>query len=321
MFRDDRDALAARVESLERQLREAREQNTELSQENQEAERELKRLQKALRAGGHAGRPALSLRRYLPLAVGVVLVGAGALFSVRACAPETLDVAWRAKSDDGRDCRIELRFTKGMSFQAERAAIRCGDKLVFERTNLESLDTWTLWEGMESPGWYHYRVKNEGLFNDIEMNTWEKRASVPGMKLVVEEFSELRSGPPLHDQNKTGESFSPMEMRAEVEEATGQAPIKKGASCTVSIRSHSKLQNCRILIQCGDATLYGGEKGGVRLGFNKCEVEGGKPVKTARTTHEEAGGDPVIVYDLSKKEILLEEDAPAFTVKLRLQEK
>ena len=78
---------------------------------------------------------------------------------------------------------------------------------------------------------------------------------------------------------------------------SGAAPVRAGASCTVTLNQSTGglggggWHNCRVVVQCGGVALYGSTP---RTGYNQCRVEG-QNVTVHDHRHDDS--DPVLILE------------------------
>jgi hypothetical protein len=109
---------------------------------------------------------------------------------------------------------------------------------------------------------------------------------------------------------------STLRRRMRLTKREGKAPVKIASSnCSLEITParlpKSKL-NCRVIVRCGPKAIYGADG----AGFNTCRVAEGKAVAASDTKRSEKDKDPALVYDLEKKELLIEDGMLGETWKL-----
>lgn len=112
---------------------------------------------------------------------------------------------------------------------------------------------------------------------------------------------------------------STLRRRMRLRGREGNAPVKSASSnCSLEITParlpKSKL-NCRVIVRCGPKAIYGADG----AGFTTCRLAEGKPVTASDTKRSEKDKDPALVYDLEKKELLIEDGMLGETWKLRFQ--
>lgn len=117
--------------------------------------------------------------------------------------------------------------------------------------------------------------------------------------------------------------FSTVVRSGKVKSVTGDAPVAKGDTCTLSVKSAygGSGLNCRAHLRCGDKVLYGKGLGG----FLVCNIDDGKPT-FARDEDPSSGGssgdlgDPRFELDLPKNRAVVSDGpTPEFSVEVALE--
>lgn len=104
-------------------------------------------------------------------------------------------------------------------------------------------------------------------------------------------------------------------FQARVTQATGQAPVAQGATCTVNTVPDTPNPggSCRVFIRCGDKAIYGGAS----TGFAACTGKGAT-LDAVDNGYTMDDGDPRLHLDMAAKQITVtEQDVSSWSVTLR----
>lgn len=108
--------------------------------------------------------------------------------------------------------------------------------------------------------------------------------------------------------------FAAIVRSARVTNVVGDPGVRRGATCAVVVTTGEAPHPCRVAVQCGDRTLYGGGS----EGFANCEIVDGKPTTIRDTNPSSHGGDPMLDVDLPADRAVVSEQAPDWSVTMAL---
>lgn len=251
-----------------------------------------------------------------------------------------VEIEWPAKvlRAEGKSLRRGARCTVQASLESDGAEhlnasvdVTCGDEVLYRWAD-------SLGSGMqmrdcnvgETPGsagvFLHTltcsdlgaRTGRPQLSLDTEGHSavvWREAAPTFRVELAVSGDGRA-PGPPLGVQNEgAAAAFAPVVRTARVTNVSGSAPVARGAACEVRVEPRPGNQNCRTVLRCGTAILYGNRSSN---GFNACELADGAFVRV-RDDHTTAeGGDPRLDFDLAAGRIVVGDDDPTWEATLQL---
>lgn len=186
------------------------------------------------------------------------------------------------------------------------AGLSCG----YVETEDEGRASWRMpVAGPRGSGVYHYQAVEK---NDV----W---SVVESSLDVGEEHIEIRNCALAARGQGMQET---RDLHGRVTVTTGPAPVTREAVCAGTIAPGAGHFGCRVVLRCGDTTLYGAKE---TSGFTECTVARdpqGRLQVTALDLPTEPSSDPVLDLRTATGEILIDDRRAAvpFTVRIRLDD-
>jgi hypothetical protein len=207
--------------------------------------------------------------------------------------------------------------------------IECGGKLLYSSTDaLEGMSS-TSFSHIELPAaevgltrhamTYQDQGTRTGARTQASVNSPEHAASAwrdgaPAFRVDID-LDELSSAAaPLHPAHT--EAALPfaerLHRKGTVRAVTGDAPVRAGASCEVSLLPVWG-KRCRARVRCGGETLYGAGTSG----YLDCHVNEGRPVRARDTVQD---SDPAVELDVTEGTVTVDDQTQArkFTAQIAL---
>ena len=240
-------------------------------------------------------------------------------------AAEQVEVEWRAKIRSVQGlalapqsvCTIKaaLRLEGADHAVVARPTIVCGQQKLYSWDEpvgaSASRRTWRFWEraAVGAGGWeYWLQYSDLGARSaplNVKIDTpagrillW--REGEPGVRveLDVERWAK-RPGTPLFVQPLAEpKDFEIIERKGRITTATGVPAEPTGTACTFKLVPNEGSHNCRALLQCGNSTIYGGDK----QGYLDCLFVDGLP--NIAHDAQDTDGDPIFDMELAAGRLL-----------------
>jgi hypothetical protein len=112
--------------------------------------------------------------------------------------------------------------------------------------------------------------------------------------------------------------LAPRVLRGRVDSVSGPAPVAAGAACTATVTPGAGPFGCRVVVACGDATLYGAKD---TSGFTRCRVErtpDGREAITALDRPTDPMSDPELDLHTATGEIVVDDRRQAVPFRVRI---
>jgi hypothetical protein len=87
---------------------------------------------------------------------------------------------------------------------------------------------------------------------------------------------------------------------------SGDAPASVGDVCSVSVRPANSVRrtNCRVVVRCGEETLYGR----TGAGYAHCDVRDGTPASATDMGDTSDDGDPILTLNLTAGNLIVSDE-------------
>jgi hypothetical protein len=219
-------------------------------------------------------------------------------------------------------CTLDVEVTERSS-RSYAPKLACGANVLYDGTTsgMRMISSSGIMEvaGDAPDGWrYRLLLQQKGMTDSLGLNinteegtieAWSEKPPVHRVVLDVDELSLERRGEPLSPASAGPHAArAAFATEAKVTSATGAAPVKKGAVCSVRLQPALEAGRCRakLRVRCGATTLYG--KG--TTGYASCEAKDGKVTSFTDTELTPADGDPAVDLDVASASLRIRDESP-----------
>ncbi len=243
--------------------------------------------------------------------------------------PREVQTTWNAKVKKadgialpvGTPCtlRATLKSDGGVSVAFPDLDLRCGGESLYrsgdDANGFTTTSTRVFDFPGDAPGSYragllHTDQGDRGPRAQVAIDThagtataWKANASPYRVELAIDELSAPWTGQPLYarEDGKIAAFTSFVKRCGHATHVESKATVKQGAACSVAVQPliGDPEHNCRVLVRCGDITLYGEDASGL----NECALANGAPVSV--DDKDANDGDPELKLRLAENQLVV----------------